>query len=119
VLINLFLNSLDVMPRGGLLEIDMAPDDKGHVQVRVLDSGPGIAANVLPRLFEPFVSGKETGLGLGLVVSRRIAEAHGGELWGRNRPEGGACFTLQLPLPAGAQHVQPDHAAALRRTVPA
>jgi two-component system, NtrC family, sensor histidine kinase HydH len=96
VLINLALNALDVMPRSGVLEVDLQVDDAGQVELKVLDTGPGIASELLPRLFQPFVSGKETGLGLGLVVSRRIVEAHGGNLSGHNRPEGGACFTLQI-----------------------
>ena len=98
VLVNLSLNALDVMPHGGVLEVDVRLDDKGHVDVQFLDDGPGIAPEVLPRLFEPFVSSKVTGLGLGLVVSRRIAEAHGGNVWGENRHPKGACFTLRLPL---------------------
>jgi signal transduction histidine kinase len=101
LLVNLALNALDVMPRGGTLEVQaVGPrpgDDKGQVEVRVLDTGPGISPELLPRLFQPFVSGKETGLGLGLVTSRRIAESHGGTLLAKNRPEGGACFTLRLP----------------------
>ncbi len=102
--VNLTLNALDVMPRGGTLQVEIRPpraaEEKRFVEVRVLDTGPGISGELLPRLFQPFVSGKETGLGLGLVTSRRIAESHGGTLQAQNRPEGGACFTLRLPCPA-------------------
>jgi len=70
----------------------------GQVELWVHDTGPGIAPALLPRLFEPFVSSKATGLGLGLVVSRRIAESHGGNLWVTNPPHGGACFVLRLPV---------------------
>ena len=60
------------------------------------DTGPGIRTDILPRLFEPFATGKETGLGLGLVVSKRIVEEHGGTIRGSNPPGGGACFTVRL-----------------------
>jgi signal transduction histidine kinase len=95
--VNLTLNALDAMPRGGGLAISYRRLT-GDVEVSVCDTGPGIALQVLPVLFKPFTSTKETGLGLGLVTSRRIAEAHGGSLVAQNRPDGGACFTLRLPL---------------------
>jgi signal transduction histidine kinase len=97
VLVNLTLNALDVMPHGGTLEIGLRGPQNGQVELSVLDTGPGIVPDILPRLFEPFVSDKETGLGLGLSVSRRIVADHGGTLRGFNRPEGGACFVVRLP----------------------
>ena len=98
LLVNLALNALYAMPQGGSLDVSLGAPVHGQVELRVRDTGPGIAPALLPRLFEPFVSSKETGLGLGLVVSRRIAESHGGNLWVTNPPRGGACFVLRLPV---------------------
>jgi two-component system sensor histidine kinase HydH len=98
VLVNLILNALDAMPHGGEVRIEVrTTGDPAGVRVRVRDTGRGIAAPVLARLFEPFVSGKETGLGLGLSICRRLLEAHGGTIVGENDPEGGAAFTFTLP----------------------
>jgi signal transduction histidine kinase len=99
LLLNLVLNSLDAMHDGGTIEIDVRPPRDGFVDVVIRDSGPGIPDNVLPKIFETFVSSKETGVGLGLPVSRRIAEDHGGTLGAYNLPGGGACFVLKLPCP--------------------
>jgi signal transduction histidine kinase len=98
VLVNLMLNGLDAMPHGGELRLAVRrTDDPRQVTVRIHDSGQGIAPPILARLFEPFVSGKETGLGLGLSICRRLIEAHGGSITGENAPDGGAMFTFTLP----------------------
>ncbi|MDB5306473.1 MAG: zraS 3 [Gemmataceae bacterium] len=97
VLVNLVLNALDAMPTGGALILTVRRAG-GWVEVEVADTGPGVGRDVMPRLFQPFVSGKETGLGLGLVISRRIIEDHGGTLDAANRLGGGASFFIRLPL---------------------
>ena len=97
VLLNLVLNALDAMPDGGTIRIERNRTVGQEVSIRVNDSGPGIAPHILPVVFDQFVSSKETGVGLGLPVSRRIAELHGGTLSAENSPGGGASFTLQLP----------------------
>jgi two-component system sensor histidine kinase HydH len=97
LLLNLVLNALDAMPGGGTVEIDLRAPRDGHVEIYVRDTGPGIAPHILPKVFETFVSSKETGMGLGLPVSKRIAEEHGGSLSAYNLPGGSACFLLRLP----------------------
>ncbi|HJZ60394.1 MAG TPA: ATP-binding protein [Gemmataceae bacterium] len=97
VLVNLILNALDAMPSGGTLSVSARWTAVGGVALEVADTGPGIAPEVMPKLFQPFVSGKDTGIGLGLVISRRIVEDHGGTIIGANRSGSGAVFTVFLP----------------------
>lgn len=97
VLVNLCINALDAMPRGGKLTLCLQRSEDSLV-LSVSDTGIGIAPAMADRLFTPFVSTKATGSGLGLSISRRIMREHGGELVGSNRPEGGACFTISLPV---------------------
>lgn len=101
VLVNLLGNAVDAMadaPERRLL-FEALIDD-GRCRITVADSGPGIAPEMLPRLFEPFATTKPAGagLGLGLMISAHIVRELGGTLEGRNRPEGGAAFVLVLPL---------------------
>ncbi len=96
VLVNLLLNALDAMPRGGELRVELGADDR-ECRLRVRDTGAGIAPQIAGRLFTPFASTKPTGTGLGLSLSRRIVEEHGGTITAMNQPEGGACFTITLP----------------------
>jgi two-component system, NtrC family, sensor histidine kinase HydH len=95
VLVNLFLNALDAMPQGGTLGVTVGRQE-GTATVQVCDTGPGIAPEMMDRLFTPFASSKPTGTGLGLSLSRRIVEEHGGSLEASNRAEGGARFTIVL-----------------------
>jgi two-component system, NtrC family, sensor histidine kinase HydH len=101
VLLNLFLNALDAMPTGGEILAKVRPLN-GWWEIEISDQGRGIAPEVLGRLFQPFSSTKETGLGLGLVISKRIIEDHGGTLNAANRVGGGASFYIRLP--SGAAH---------------
>jgi signal transduction histidine kinase len=100
-LLTLIHNALDAMPRGGTLEITAGAHVAGVV-IDVRDSGGGIAADILPRLFEPWVTSKPTGrgTGLGLSIVRDIVRGHGGTIDVDNRPGDGATFTILLPAAA-------------------
>lgn len=97
VCVNLLLNGIESMTTGGTFDIHVDAD-ASVARVRFEDSGVGIPDNVLPRLFEPFVTSKDHGTGLGLAVSRRIVSNHSGRLLAENRPGGGAALTIELPL---------------------
>ncbi len=100
VLINLVLNALEAVKDGNgtaCIEITTAREHD-QVVVGVRDNGPGIPAEFQSKLFEPFASTKPGGLGLGLAISRGIAEGFGGELLAANHPDGGAVFRMLLPV---------------------
>lgn len=98
VLLNLLINAIDAQPGGGEIVVRIGPSAGGEASIEVADRGDGIRPEIQQRLFEPFVSSKETGIGLGLAVSQRIVNSHGGRITAANRPDGGAAFCVRLPL---------------------
>ncbi len=103
VLVNLVRNACEAMADCERRELTVRSRDLGAglVEIAVSDTGRGLPESVRPNLFRPFFTTKESGMGVGLSISRSIVEGHGGELSAYDRPEGGAEFTLTLPR-AGA-----------------
>ncbi len=101
VFVNLLENAVyAASPRGAVAVRGRSAD--GVVEVHVEDSGPGVDAATQRRLFEPLITTKERGIGLGLALVKRIAERHGGSVHYSDRAEGGARFTVRLPCPVPA-----------------
>ncbi len=95
VVLNLLLNALDGLPDGGRVTVTVRGG--AVVSIEVADTGAGVPVELLDRIFEPFVSTKETGSGLGLSICRRIVETHGGRIVAENASGGGAVFRVTLP----------------------
>ncbi len=127
VVLNLLLNALDAVSSGGAVRLESGIDSeravphrrrrrRGWAAVRVADTGKGLPDGLADRIFEPFMSTKESGTGLGLSICKRIVEAHGGEITAADGPDGGAVFTFRLPLePPQPPPLSPEvhHAEAL------
>jgi signal transduction histidine kinase len=93
---NLFRNAAEAMGGSGTIDVDVAGEGRGMV-VRVADHGPGIPAALRGRVFEPYVTTKVDGTGLGLALVRQTVDAHGGTIAASETPGGGATFTLVFP----------------------
>src|SRR6266481_1472475 len=101
-LLNLVMNAFDAIADANTdrrgVTVKVAAEKTGWVGVSVCDSGAGIDPTVANRLFEPFVTTKNEGMGLGLLVARSIVESHGGRIWATPNPDRGATFTFTLPV---------------------
>jgi len=100
VILNLMRNAIEAMQEAGgdrrELRISTRALDQEMVEVAVADTGPGIAPDIMARLFQPFVTSKRHGMGVGLSISRTIVEAHGGMLAAEAATEGGTIFRMTL-----------------------
>lgn len=98
-LLNIATNALEVMPDGGRMGMSLACDD-GRALIAIRDSGPGIAPEVLSKIYSMYFTTKSGGTGIGLYVARSVVESHGGSIHIDSQPGDGTCFTVSLPLPA-------------------
>jgi two-component system sensor kinase FixL len=119
VVLNLVRNAVEAMEAVERRELTIATRairSENIAEVRIIDSGPGIAPEIADRLFQPFVTTKTAGMGLGLSICREIVEAHQGSLAAVPNPSGGTVFQLILPMPPGelAQEAAGGSCAARR-----
>jgi PAS domain S-box-containing protein len=104
ILVNLILNACEAMaeePVDRRVLITAVPHEENGCELVISDRGPGIALTPPERIFEPFVTSKAHGVGLGLAICRKVVMAHGGRLWAENNPARGASFHLVLPSAVG------------------
>ncbi|HET7808951.1 MAG TPA: ATP-binding protein [Steroidobacteraceae bacterium] len=106
VVLNLLMNACEAMVGTPIArrQVTISTRFVAHAEaaeITVRDNGPGIAAGDTDRIFQPFVTTKAHGLGLGLAICRSVAEAHHGVLWAENAPEGGAVFHIKIPIAGG------------------
>jgi signal transduction histidine kinase len=103
VFVNLIENAIQHSPQKGSVTIEAQRINDGNhewVQCAIKDSGAGIPAEDLIKIFEPFFSKRRGGTGLGLAIAQRIMQEHGGKLIAGNNPEGGACMLARFPIPS-------------------
>ena len=99
ILLNLYLNAIEAMEPGGKLQIEIFDsDENSQLNIRVADTGKGIAEKDLPKIFDPYFTTKSSGTGLGLAIAHNIVEAMGGTIEVKSEAGKGTAFTLRLPI---------------------
>jgi signal transduction histidine kinase len=104
VILNLIINAMDAISETQAKEREVsvwASLSGAYAEIRIGDTGPGIAVDDLKNVFNPFFTTKPQGMGMGLAIARTIIEAHHGTIVAENRPSGGALFTIKLPIARG------------------
>jgi two-component system sensor kinase FixL len=100
VVLNLVRNALEAMAGCERRELSLVTrqEDERFIEVAASDTGPGLSEEVAAKLFQPFVTTKDDGMGIGLSICRSIVDAHGGKLWATPNAGGGVTFRFQLPV---------------------
>lgn len=100
VVLNLIRNASDALQKSEVrrISVEVKADVDNYAVVAVADTGPGVSAELMPQLFQPFMTTKAEGMGVGLSISRGIIEAHGGRIWVEDNPGGGAVFRFSVPV---------------------
>lgn len=98
VILNLLDNAIQAMAQGGELCVEIEADESDTAVIRISDSGSGIPDPMKAQLFVPFATTRENGTGLGLVIARRVIEAHGGTITVESEPGLGSLFTIRIPI---------------------
>jgi two-component system sensor kinase FixL len=98
VILNLMRNAIEAMEHSDRRELTLSivPAASGMVDISVTDTGSGISEDIMPHLFQPFITSKRHGMGVGLSISRTIIEGHGGRIWAEANPGGGTVFHFTL-----------------------
>jgi signal transduction histidine kinase len=99
VVLNIFLNAIEIMKPGGCLTVQtQSLLSQKEILFSVKDTGPGINPEIMPAIFEPFITNKSTGTGLGLTITHDIIQQHHGRIEAENHVAGGAIFNVWLPI---------------------